>query len=372
MSSLFFIIYFLFGFIIVNILYLKVRVYYRPLTYKDKKTGKIVDVHKLYEPFQTKDELSYWKMMVGGLIMFPIRFVILMLVIIFFMIHLKIFSLFYKKQDTDKSQYAKLSRIMKFYNGLFLFFSFIRLKEKKIDCSKVYKKYLGPDYDLNQQKYSIITCNHIGYYDVILNMYLHACGFIAKIEISRYVFIGPIAQYINCLFVNRQNQSSRDEIFDKLYERQSLFMEGKYFAPLCLIPEGTTTSGRNILKFKKGSFYHLLPIKPEMIYIDQKSNYHIACGGQNLLYNTLRFLCHLGADMYYCFLPVIKPTEYMFKNYGHFGKEKWEIYAEVVRKIYCEIGHFTESDLGFRDSKDYSEAMINGKFDYETILKKDI
>ena len=158
MSSLFFIIYFLFGFIIVNILYLKVRVYYRPLTYKDKKTGKIVDVHKLYEPFQTKDELSYWKMMVGGLIMFPIRFVILILVIIFFMIHLKIFSLFYKKQDTDKSQYAKLSRIMKFYNGLFLFFSFIRLKEKKIDCSKVYKKYLGPDYDLNQQKYSIITC----------------------------------------------------------------------------------------------------------------------------------------------------------------------------------------------------------------------
>ena len=370
MSYLFFIIYFLFNFLVLNFLYLKVRIYYRPLTYKDKETGKIVDVHKLYEPFQAKDKLCYWKMMLRGLILFPIKFTILFLVIISFMIHLNIFSLFYTKQNTDKSQYQKLAKIMKFYNYLFLYFSFIKPKKKKVDCTEVYKKYLGPDYDFSQKKYSSITCNHTGYYDVILNMYLHGCGFIAKIEISRYLFIGPISKYISCLFVDRENQTSRDEIFDKLYERQNLFLNGKYFAPLCLFPEGTTTSGRSILKFKRGAFYHLLPIKPEMIYIDQKSEYHITCGAQNLLWNTLTCLCYLGTNMYYTFLPVIKPTEYMFKNYSHFGNEKWEIYAEVVRKIYCEIGGFTESDLGFRDSRDYSEAMIIGKFDYEQILKK--
>ena len=370
MSYLFFLLYFVFTFIFLNILYLKVRVYYAPLTYKDKKSGKIVDVHKLYEPFMAKDKLSYWRIILGGLLMLPIKFLVLVTIIIAFMIHLKIFSLFYKNQDKDKSQYEKLAKIMKFYNGLYLLFSFIKLEEKKVDCSEVYKKYLGPDYDLSQKKYSLITCNHIGYYDVILNMYLHACGFIAKVEISRYIFIGPISKYINCLFVNRQNQDSRDEIFDKLYERQNLFLEEKFFAPLVLFPEGTTTSGRNMLKFKKGAFYHLLPIKPEIIYIDQKSNCHIAAGGQNLLFNTFRFLCYFYANLYYTFLPVIKPTEYMFKNYRHLGKEKWEIYAEVVRKIYCEIGGFTESDMGFRDSKDYSEAMIKGEFDYEDIIKK--
>ena len=371
MSYLFFILYFIFTFIFLNFLYFKVRVYYLPLSYKDKKTGKIIDVHKLYEPFQAKDKLSYWKMIIFGMLLAPIKFLILLSIIILFMIHLKIFSLFYSKQDTDKSQYEKLSKIMKFYNRLFLFFSSIKLHEKKVECSEVYKKYLGPDYDLNQEKYSLITCNHIGFYDVILNMYLHACGFIAKIEISRYLFIGPIAKYINCLFVNRENQASRDEIFDKLYERQSLFLEGKYFAPLCLFPEGTTTSGRNILKFKKGAFYHLLPIKPEMILIDQNSEFHIAVGTQNLLFNTLRFLCYSNTDLYYSFLPVIKPTEYMFKNFGNLGNEKWEIYAEVVRKIYCEIGGFTESDLGYRDSHNYGESLIKGEYDYEKILKKD-
>ena len=61
----------------------------------------------------------------------------------------------------------------------------------------------------------------------------------------------------------------------------------------------------------------------------------------------------------------------MFKNYNHFGKEKWEIYAEVVRKIYCEVGGFTESNLGYRDSEEYYYAMVKGEFDYEKILKKD-
>ena len=370
MSYLFFVLYFIFTFLILNILYYKVRIYYLPLSYKDKKTGKIIDVHKLYEPFQAKDQLNYWRMIIGGMIMFPFKFIILMSIIILFMIHLKIFSIFYKNQDTDKSQYQKLSKIMKFYNRLFLFFSFIKLKETKVDCNEVYKKYLGPDYDFSQQKYSVITCNHIGFYDVILNMYLHACGFIAKIEISRYLFIGPIAKYINCLFVNRENQTSRDEIFDKLYERQSLFLEGKYFAPLCLFPEGTTTSARNILKFKKGAFHHLLPIKPEIIKINQNNECHIAVGTQNLLFNTLRFLCYYDTDLYYTFLPVIKPTEYMYKNYSYLGNEKWEIYAEVVRKIYCEVGGFTESDYGYRDSHFYGECLIKGECDYEQMEKK--
>ena len=309
-------------------------------------------------------------MILGGTFLFLFKFTILLTIIILFMIHLRIFSLFYSKQDKDKLQYQKLSKIMKFYNRLFLFFSFINLQERKINCEEIYKKYLGPDYDFTQTKYSSITCNHIGYYDVISNMYLHACGFIAKVEISRYLFIGPIAQLINCLFVNRQNVESRNEIFDKLYERQSMYLEGKCFAPLVLFPEGTTTSGRNILKFKKGAFYHLLPIKPEIIFIDPDSQYHIAVGGQNILYNTLTFLCFLGTNLYYTFMPIIKPTEYMFKNFQNFGKEKWEIYAEVVRKIYCEVGGFAESDLGFRDSHDYSEAMIKGEFEYEKIIKK--
>ena len=55
-------IYLIIQFIILNLLYIKIKVYYSPLTYKDKIAGKIIDVHKLYEAFQAKDELFYWKL----------------------------------------------------------------------------------------------------------------------------------------------------------------------------------------------------------------------------------------------------------------------------------------------------------------------
>jgi len=357
-------------FLILNFVYIKIKKYYAPITCKDKETGKVIDVHKLYEPFQAKDELKYWKIMTFGIFIFPIKFTLLVLIIIFFMIHLLIFSIFYKNQDSDPVQFAKLSRIIKFYNKMFLYVSMINLMEKKADCTEVYKKYLGPDYDFTDEKYSAIICNHIGFYDVISNMYLHACGFIAKVEISRYLFIGPIAKLINCLFVDRKSEESRNQIFNQLYERQTNFLNGKCFAPLVLFPEGTTTSGRNILKFKKGAFYHLLPIRPEIINIYQENKCHIAVGGGNLFLNTLKFICTLTENMYYIIMPVLRPTEYMFKNYSHLGKEKWEIFAEVARKIMCEVGGFTASDLGFRDEMDYLTAMKTGKFDYEKYKTK--
>ena len=45
--------------------------YYSPLVYKDKKTGNIIDIHKIYEAFQVKDELSYFHIIFGGMILFP-------------------------------------------------------------------------------------------------------------------------------------------------------------------------------------------------------------------------------------------------------------------------------------------------------------
>ena len=67
-------------------------------------------------------------------------------------------------------------------------------------------------------------------------------------------------------------------------------------------------------------------------------------------------------------MPVIRPTEYMFKNYSHLGKEKWEIFAEVVRKIYCEIGGFQSCDMKYRDHLDYAIAMKKGYLDYQIFL----
>lgn len=49
----------------------------------------------------------------------------------------------------------------------------------------------------------------------------------------------------------------------------------------------------------------------------------------------------------------------MFEHFSNLGKEKWEVYTEVVREIYCEIGGFEKSDKTYRDSQEYLN-YING------------
>ena len=101
----------------------------------------------------------------------------------------------------------------------------ISIKEKKVDnCERVYKKYLGDDYDFSDQKYSLIISNHIGLFDVILVMYLYQPGFIAKKLISNYPFFGSVARGLNCLFVDRENENAQKKNNGRyIYETKKLY-----------------------------------------------------------------------------------------------------------------------------------------------------
>ena len=358
--------YMIIQFIIINLLYFKIKVYYSPLTYKDKITGKIIDVHKLYEPFQAKDELVYWKLITVGMIFFPIKFFSILFIILLFIIQQYIYKYFSKIFSMNRITLEKYEiKIIRFFIWLFYHASMINLKEKKVNCEDVYKKYLGPDYDFKDDKYSLLISNHLGFYEVIINLYLHPSNFIAKKEISTFPLFGTITKLLNCIFVDRKSETSRKDILKEIYQRQIQCYNQEILIPLLVYPEGTTTCGRNILKFKKGAFAFLLPIKPCIININQADKHHLASGCQDMLLNAFKFFCYSYVDMYYINMPVIRPTEYMYENYKHLGKEKWEIYAEVTRKIYSEIGGLKEWNQGYRESHRYGQSLIKGKYEQD-------
>ena len=274
--------------------------------------------------------------------------------------HLQLVNYFYPNSETDLTQWKKMKFGISFWANFFLFANGIHLVNKKVDCEKVYKKYLGEDYDFCDDKYSLIISNHIGFFDVVVLMAKYSVGLMAKIDVKDYYFVGPIATAMHCLYIKRESSEERKKIFDQLEERQKLFYEGKFLAPLAMFPEGTTTCGRNILKFKKGTFYALLPVKPVIINHYQESNYHLSIGAGSAVLSYIKNFCHSIEKLYFIEMPIIKPTKFMFERYGHLGNEKWEIYAEVVRKIYSEIGHLEESTFGLRDEKKYNIALKYG------------
>ena len=342
--------------------------YYRPLFYQKDQNSPKIDVHSLYPEFCVKDKLNFTRLLIGNIFFAPIKLFLEILCAIFCITMMKYYSLTLKNPTTNPEERKKIEWVE--YISCYVAFYIVhglRLHEKKVPYEDVYKKYLGPDYDFNQKDYSLIICNHIGFFEVAINMIKYSCGFIAKKDIRNYYFVGTIAELIGCLFVDRENENARKKIFEELEKRQRDYYNKKNLCPLVLFPEGTTTTGNHILKYKKGAFYALLPIKPEIINIYHEDEYHVAIGAANVVMSSLRSLAYFTINMYFVDLPVINPTEYMFEKYKDLGKEKWEIFAEVTRKIICEIGGFTPSDKTFRDQKKYAKAMITGIYTEEDI-----
>ena len=347
-------------------LYKKNYVFYKPFEFVNESTLETINVHKLYPEFACLDKLSFTRIFIGNFFIGIIKLIINIIFAIIQIIRLKHHINNLKNPTTDKEEWKILSETISFWTRLPLKINGIQIIKKNLPYEEIYKKYLGEDYFLEpNEKYSLIVSNHTGFYDIILNMSINSSGFLSKEETRNVPLVGTIATGINCLFVKRESEADRARIFVELEKRQKDFFDGKILSPLCIFPEGTTTNGKYILKFKKGAFYSLLPIKPQLILLDDDLNYSVAIGVSSTAFNYFRSLCYLGCKMYLCQLPVIKPTDYMWKNYSDLGSEKWEIYAEVTRKIMCEIGKLKPSNRTFRDSKNYENSLYKGSYDID-------
>ena len=347
-------------------LYRKNYVFYKPLEYTNSETLEKVNVHSLYPEFACLDKLSFIRIFIGNFFMAIIKLLINIFLAIMQIIRLYQHMKNLKNPATDSEEWKILSETISFWTRWLLWFNGIQVIRINLPYEQIYKKYLGEDYSFSpNEKYSLIISNHTGFYDIIMNMAINSCGFMAKDETKDVPLVGIIAKAINCLFVKRESESDRERIFTILEQRQRDFYEGKILAPLLLFPEGTTTNGKYILKFKRGAFYNLLPIKPQLILLEDNVDYSVGIGVSSVELNYFRSLCYCGCKMNLCELPVIKPTEYMWQNYSHLGNERWEIFAEVTRNIMCEIGGLKQSNRTFRDSKYYENSLYKGVYEEE-------
>ena len=347
-------------------LYRKNYVFYKPLEYINSETLEKVNVHSLYPEFACLDKISFIRIFLGNYFMAIIKLLINIFLAIMQIIKLHQHLKNLKNPTTDPEEWKILSETISFWTRWVLRVNGIQIIRKNLPYEQIYKKYLGEDYSFSpNEKYSLIISNHTGFYDIIMNMAINSCGFMAKDETKDVPLVGIIAKGINCLFVKRESEADRERIFSVLEQRQRDFYEGNILAPLLLFPEGTTTNGKYILKFKKGAFYNLLPIKPQLILLEDNPDFSVGIGVSSVELNYFRSLCYCGCKMYLCELPVIKPTEYMWKNYSDLGNEKWEIFAEVTRNIMCEIGGLKQSNRTFRDSKYYEKSLYKGVYEEE-------
>lgn len=136
------------------------------------------------------------------------------------------------------------------------------------------------------------------------------------------------------------------------------FQTDPTYPQLWIFPEGCTTNGKSMLKFKRGAFETETPVQP--IYLEYYSPF---C---SVSYDTLSSTSHfllMGCQPFTILkihrLPPIFPTEYMLEKYKEFGKTNSEIYGEVARDIYCKTFGLKKSNLSLQDKTRLEEYLYD-------------
>ena len=343
--------------------------------YVKKKTGKgeddetIVNLHDEFDEFARRDTpVSFLQLFCGTFTLFFIKIIssFCFAINLSRKLYKKIKEKEDKKESLTKEDIKYITETTKFNASYFLYFSGIFFKKHRLpdeQILQVYKKYFGPDCKIEYEgKFGCYICNHTSFNDILLTMAIYGCGFISKEGVKNLPIFGPIAKGLNSVFVNRNNTESKEHTLEAIIERQKEIMEGKPVMPFMIFPEGTTSSGRHLLEFKRGAFYSLLPVKPNIILPNLNNEFHLGCGDTNVGINYGRTLTNLYVQTEFIELPIMTPNEYMYNNFASYGKEKWEIYKEVAREIMCILGDFQKSNSEFIDCNRYDYCVKNRVF----------
>lgn len=207
----------------------------------------------------------------------------------------------------------------------------------------------------------IVISNHVSYMDMWVLLHIRELpGFLAKQSITKFPVVSTYSMINQCIYINRDDQEQRENILKKILDRCKLVEEGK-MRPLLIFPEGTTTNGRALMKFKKGAFF---PEKPFYVYsmLYSKSPDFIPC--YNLIhpgYSFFIFICKFVNRMEYLrFDQPIDPLWILQKHGRAPGQEdNWEIIAEETKNLMCFAFGFDNDNSSFQEKKEFDKKVQN-------------
>lgn len=133
-----------------------------------------------------------------------------------------------------------LTRVISFYCRIGLWFMGVKVE---MEGSEV----IAPN--------SFLVCNHLGYLDVlVLASKVNAC-FVTSLEMRRTPFLGQLCEMGGCLYVDRKSRANLSREVSMLTEALGSGLN------VCVFPEGTSTDGSALLRFKRPLFKSAIDAK---------------------------------------------------------------------------------------------------------------
>lgn len=195
----------------------------------------------------------------------------------------------------------------------------------------------------------LIISNHTSYFDIWLYLLIkESPGFLSKFSVKSVPIIGFYAKMHQTIFFNRSDPEQKKKSLKLIKERVELAKEGK-INPILIFPEGTTTNGRGMMKFKKGAFEMEKPIKVFSLYYESR---FIPC--LNLLRGIhsvlIVYSLFINKVSFFKFKQPIDPLWILKKHGRKPGMEgNWKIVAKEIKDLMCFAFGFVNDDMSFKE-----------------------
>ncbi len=326
--------------------------------------GDNPEIHEKYHMFK-RLETHLWqenKLLLGAIFLSWIKITGVIASLFFCFLGLKFFV-----KKTDNKNNPKVKRIIDFFtmNGArsLVFFLGVFIEHKQLkDFS--YEKYLGETITENKVKTeenqveeiipSIHISNHTSWLEILIFMSLIGTGFLAKIDVKQYPFIGLIAECLGCVFVDRDNKNTLCDTLGQVIQKQKDISSKNDLSKFMIFPEGTTSNNTGIIDFKRGAFAAELPVKPYVIKFETQKKISLAMDVIEMLYHLFMIVCVPVHFVEVIEMPVFVPNENLFKDPN---KERWLQYAEAVKDAMCEASGLKKLSGSYKEKKEYLEFL---------------
>ncbi len=182
----------------------------------------------------------------------------------------------------------------------------------------------------------VVIGNHVGWMEVGYMFGTYAPSFVAKSSIKNLPIFGSIAVANRTIFIDRFATNKGFSVTDQIVNR--LKTGGK----VGMFPEGTTSNGTSILKFRTGAFVAGTPVVP-MVFKYPYCSWDMPFSSVSLKWHILGTLAQGINFMTVEYLPVYYPSEA--------EKADPKLYAGNVKKVMIEASGLADS------SKDYNDKL---------------
>lgn len=344
-------LYVLINFVLATAMYAKLKPFY---------DAKHESSHKKYEYFRRLDKLSFPRILVGFLFLVWPRAIIFALSMLIMAVLTNVGKDIHdpaSKAWKDKA-YTLCSKIVLFAVGCVL----VTEERDPAKAAKIYKKYLGPDFEISyDEPFCAVISNHCSWVESYYFNAKYNAGYVSKKSAQKVPLISHVGRYNKTIYCDRQSEADRLKAVEAIANRQKGLMSGAEKTQLAIYPEGTMSNGTYLIKFKRGAFMTLLPLKVHIEKIDQSAENSLAVAAMDFPLHMVLACCYLWHSVTFLDLPVVKPTEYMYETYKDLGNEKWMIYMNVTKKLMAEYGALKECEATFKPEKLDYLSEIKGK-----------